>query len=164
MTKDKLVKQQFAPVVLMLLACGVFLYSLSLGSPATAAEEQHQHSEPAAMTHDQDAGMDHEKHAETTHAKPSDMAHDQHAGMNHDKSDEIANDTSGKKAPTKPSEMNHDQHAGMEHDGQGETAAEPAVHVHPVQTETDESKVGLDEKLGAILPLDLVFTDEQDNP
>lgn len=164
MTKDKFVKQQFAPVVLMLLACGVFLCSLSLGSPATAAEEQHQHSEPAAMTHDQDAGMDHEKHAETTHAKPSEMAHDQHAGMNHDKSDEMADDTSGEKAPTKPSEMNHDQHAGMEHDGQGETAAEPAVHVHPVQTETDESKVGLDEKLGAILPLDLVFTDEQGNP
>src|SRR5210317_1042001 len=140
MTKDKLVKQQFAPVVLMLLACGVFLYSLSLGSPATAAEEQHLHSEPAAITHDQDAGMD------------------------HDKSDEMANDKSGEKTPTKPSEMNHDQHAGMEHDGQGETAAEPAVHVHPVQTETDESKVGLDEKLGAILPLDLVFTDEQDNP
>ena len=140
MTKDKFVKQQFAPVVLMLLACAVFLCSLSLASPAIAAVEQHQHSEPAAMTHDQDAGM------------------------NHDKPDEMAQDKSAKKAPTKPSEMNHDQHAGMEHDGQGETAAEPAVHVHPVQTETDESKVGLDEKLGAILPLDLVFTDEQGNP
>ncbi len=39
-----------------------------------------------------------------------------------------------------------------------ETAGEPAVHVHPVQTEADESKVGLDEKLGTSIPLDLVFT------
>jgi len=52
MTKDKFVKRQFAPVVLMVLACGVVLCALLLSSPATAAEEQHQHSEPVEMTHD----------------------------------------------------------------------------------------------------------------
>ena len=108
--------------------------------------------------------MDHGEPAETTHAKSSEMAHDQHAGINHNKPDEMDQDKSGKKTPTKPSEMNHDQHAGMNHEAQGETSEAPAVHVHPVQTEADESKVGLDEKLGAILPLDLVFTDEQGNP
>ena len=135
MTKYKSVKQQCAPAVLIAMACGIFLCSLLLGSPATAAEEQHQHSEPAAMTHDQDALMD------------------------HDKSHKMANDKSGEKTPTKPSEMNHDQHEGY-----GETTGEPSVHVHPVQTENDESKVGLDEKLGSLLPLNLVFTDEQGNP
>jgi len=160
MTKDKSTKQQCPPAVLIAMACGVLLCALLLSSPATAAKEQ----QPAEMKHDQDAGMDHDKQAETSHAKPSEMAHDQHAGMSHDKSDKMANDKSGEKTPTKPSEMNHDQHAGMKHEGQGETAGEPAVHVHPVQTEADESKVGLDEKLGAILPLDLVFTDEQGNP
>jgi protein SCO1/2 len=135
MDKDQIVKQQFTPVVLMLLACSFLLCSLSLGGPATAAEEQRQHSETAAMKHDR------------------------HAGMNHDQPNEIDQDKSGKKTPTKPSEMNHDQHEGY-----GETTGDPNVHVHPVQTENDESKVGLDEKLGSLLPLNLVFTDEQGNP
>jgi protein SCO1/2 len=90
------------------------------------------------------------------HSEAAEMDHSQHAGMNHDQPE--------KKAPVKPSEMSHAQHAEMSHEDHGESSETPAVHVHPVQTETDESKVGLDEKLGAILPLDLVFTDEQGRP
>ena len=133
----------------MTMACGVLICALFLSSSASAAE----------MTHDQHAGMAHGESTETTQAKPSEMEHDQHAEMNHDKPDEMGQEKSAKKAPTKPSEMNHDQHAGVKNEGHDATAGEPAVHVHPVETEADESKVGLDEKLGAILPLDLVFTD-----
>lgn len=80
--------------------------------------------------------------------KKTDMAHDKPMEMSH----------------KKPSEMSHNQPAAMNHEGHGDDAGEPAVHVHPVQTKADESKVGLDEKLGDIIPLDLVFTDEQGKP
>jgi protein SCO1/2 len=85
-------------------------------------------------------------------------------GMAHDKPMEMAHDKPGEMTPAKPSEMAHDQQAEMNHEGHGETTEETALHVHPVQAETDESKVGLDEKLGTHIPLDLVFTDEQGNP
>jgi len=90
------------------------------------------------------------------HSKPAEMSLDQHTGMNQDKSVEMTH--------AKPSEMAHDQQAGMNHGDHSETAGEPAVHIHPVQTEADESKVGIDEKLGTFIPLDLVFADEQGKP
>ncbi len=52
----------------------------------------------------------------------------------------------------------------MAHDQHGEVAKKPSDHVRPVQTNVSEDKVGLDEKLGEYLPLDLVFKDEQGNP
>ena len=52
----------------------------------------------------------------------------------------------------------------MNHEGQAEVAGKPSGHVHPVQTEANKDEVGLDEKLGAYIPLDLVFRDEQGNP
>jgi len=51
--------------------------------------------------------------------------------------------------------MNHDQHAATE---------EPAGHDHPVATEEAAAKVGLDERLGTIIPLDLTFRDEDGKP
>ena len=46
----------------------------------------------------------------------------------------------------------------------GITQVEPAEQVPPVQTAESEEEIGLDEQLGAYLPLDLVFRDEQGNP
>jgi protein SCO1/2 len=80
--------------------------------------------------------------------KNTDMAHEEPMEMGHQK----------------PSEMSHNQPAAMNHEDHGDDAGDPAVHVHPTQTKADESKVGLDEKLGDIIPLDLVFTDEQGKP
>ena len=54
------------------------------------------------------------------------------------------------------SEMAHEGHNG---------ATQPAAeHVHPVETTASADKVGLEEKLGERIPLDLVFRDEQGNP
>lgn len=52
----------------------------------------------------------------------------------------------------------------MTHEGHADTTEKPAEHLHPSATEASPSKVGLDEQLGAYLPLDLVFSDEQGNP
>jgi protein SCO1/2 len=60
--------------------------------------------------------------------------------------------------------MSHDQPSAMKHEGHGEIVEKPSGHVHPVQTEASEDEVGLDEKLGTYIPLDLVFRDEQGNP
>lgn len=139
MTQGKIAKQLWLPVVLTAMLWVVPITSLLLSSPA-AAEDQHQHSEPA------------------------EMSQDQHAGMNHDQPEEMSHAQSGRMTPIKPSAMAQDQPAGMSHAGHGETTEEPAVHVHPVETEADQSKVGLDEKLGSFIPLDLVFTDEQGSP
>lgn len=139
MTKVKTANQPWPSVVIAAMACVLLVSCWLAGSPA-AAEEQPQHSEPAQMSHDQRSGMN--------HAKP--------AGMTQDKT--------GERTPPKPSEMAHDQQAGMSHEGHGEATEEPAVHVHPVESAADESKVGLDEKLGTFIPLDLVFTDEQGSP
>jgi len=69
------------------------------------------------------------------------------------------------------SEMAHDQHAAtgnmsdMEHaEHLQETGDEAGGHVHPVQSEDSAAKVGLDEKLGTHIPLDLTFRDEQGKP
>lgn len=61
-------------------------------------------------------------------------------------------------------EMVHDQPAMMHHEEQDKTTQTPAEHVHPTATEGSAEKVGLDEHLGAYLPLDLTFRDEQDRP
>jgi protein SCO1/2 len=51
--------------------------------------------------------------------------------------------------------MDHEQHSGaMQNADQ---------HVHPTKAEESADKVGLDERLGAHIPLDLVFRDEQGN-
>jgi len=83
-----------------------------------------------------------------------------------------------------PPETNHDQHAvtgdmpgteheghkaadgmsGMDHKDHAAAGKEMDGHVHPVQTEESASKVGLDEKLGMHIPLDLTFLDEQGKP
>ncbi len=69
--------------------------------------------------------------------------------------------------------MTHDQHAATEksgdmadmtHKNHAATSVEPGGHVHPVQTEDSTAKVGLDEKLGTRIPLDLTFRDEQGKP
>ena len=52
----------------------------------------------------------------------------------------------------------------MTHERHADTTEKPAEHLHPSATEASPSKVGLDEQLGAYLPLDLVFSDEQGNP
>ena len=67
-------------------------------------------------------------------------------------------------AHDQPTAMSHDQSAAMSHEKHGAVAEKPSSHVHPVQTEASEDEVGLDEQLGAYLPLDLVFRDEQGNP
>ncbi len=59
----------------------------------------------------------------------------------------------------KPSEP-----TGMSHAGNAAGSQEPAEHLHPVPTEAPAGKVGLEEHLGAYLPLDLVFRDEEGNP
>jgi protein SCO1/2 len=70
-----------------------------------------------------------------------------------------------------PAAMNHQGHAGamaesaaMSHEGQPGAMQETADHVHPVTTAATADLVGLDEKLGAFIPLDLVFRDEQGKP
>jgi protein SCO1/2 len=60
--------------------------------------------------------------------------------------------------------MSHDQPAAMDHAGHGETTLAPAEHVHPVASTEETGKVGLDEMLGAHIPLDLTFFDEQGKP
>lgn len=61
-------------------------------------------------------------------------------------------------------DMAHNKPAGMSHEDHADVARKPSEHVPPVQSEVGDDKVGLDEKLGAYLPLDLVFKDEQGNP
>ena len=58
----------------------------------------------------------------------------------------------------------HDEPVGMSHEDHTGGMQKPAEHIHPVQTEATADKVGLDEHLGAYIPLDLVFRDEQGNP
>jgi protein SCO1/2 len=51
--------------------------------------------------------------------------------------------------------MDHEQHSGATQNAD--------QHVHPTKAEESADKVGLDERLGAHIPLDLVFRDEQGN-
>ena len=57
-----------------------------------------------------------------------------------------------------------DEPTKMTHEGHAATTEKPAEHLHPSTTEASPGKVGLDEQLGAYLPLDLVVSDEQGNP
>jgi len=50
--------------------------------------------------------------------------------------------------------------ASMHHEGHGEPASTAKEHVHVHPQPTAEAKVGLDEHLGARIPLDLSFSDE----
>ncbi len=52
----------------------------------------------------------------------------------------------------------------MTHEGHTDTTEKTSKHVHPTETKESAAKVGLNEKLGDYLPLDLVFRDEQGNP
>ena len=60
---------------------------------------------------------------------------------------------------TEAGHMANQEHVG--HEGHKESAE---GHVHPVPTNEDADQVGLDEKLGAFIPLDLTFVDEHGNP
>lgn len=70
----------------------------------------------------------------------------------------------------KPSNTEHVKHqatdsmGGMEQRDRADAADEADGHVHPVQTEESAAEIGLDEKLGAHIPLDLTFLDEQGKP
>ena len=68
-----------------------------------------------------------------------------------------------------PSEMTEghkaaDDMSGMEQKGRAAVSDEAAGHEHPVMDEDGAAKVGLDEKLGTYIPLDLTFYDEQGEP
>lgn len=65
--------------------------------------------------------------------------------------------------PTAPAERTHDV-ATVDHPGQAPVEESAGGHVHPVAREDTAAKVGLDEKLGTIIPLDLTFRDEQGQP
>jgi protein SCO1/2 len=57
----------------------------------------------------------------------------------------------------------HNEPAEMGHEGHNATQ-KATEHVHPVEPAENAENLGLDEKLGARIPLDLVFRDEQGNP
>ena len=59
--------------------------------------------------------------------------------------------------------MAEDMPAAMDHEDHGDRQ-QAAEHVHPDETAASAEKVGLDEKLGAYIPLDLIFRDERGNP
>ena len=124
--------------------CSLFVFALLLNVPAFAAVPQHRHDEPAEMSHDQHAAT--EQTSDTAHAGHSDDA-GKMADMEHEGHKAAAEDMA---------DMEHKNHAAM-----GE---ETGGHVHPVQTEDSAAKVGLDEKLGTRIPLDLTFRDEQGKP
>lgn len=54
--------------------------------------------------------------------------------------------------------------AATGHDQQAAAGEEAGGHEHPAQAKESAAKVGLDEKLGARIPLDLTFRDEQGEP
>lgn len=72
--------------------------------------------------------------------------------------------------PVEPPAMAHEGHeaddskSGMEQSGQSAAADEAGGHAHPAPAEDSAAKVGLDEKLGSHIPLDLIFRDEQGKP
>ncbi|MGK2907132.1 MAG: SCO family protein [Desulfuromonadales bacterium] len=57
----------------------------------------------------------------------------------------------------------HNEPAEMGHEGHS-AAPKATEHVHPVEAVENAGNPGLDEKLGARIPLDLAFRDEQGNP
>ena len=56
------------------------------------------------------------------------------------------------------------QMPAMDHQGHATDSSPGQEHVHPVATAEEAGKVGLEEKLGDVIPLDLVFRDEQGQP
>lgn len=69
-----------------------------------------------------------------------------------------------------PSDLERETHqaadsmGGMEHRDLAAAGDGADGHVHPVQSEESTAEVGLDEKLGSYLPLELTFRDEQGKP
>jgi len=124
--------------------CSLFALLLLLNVTAFAAVPQHRHDETAEMSHDQRAATE----------KISDMAH---AGHSDDAGKMAGMEQEGHKAAA-------EDMADMEHKNHAATNEETGEHVHPVQTEDSATKVGLDEKLGTRIPLDLTFLDEQGKP
>jgi len=57
-----------------------------------------------------------------------------------------------------------DDMSGEDHKGHAAVSDEAAGHEHPAMDEDGAAKVGLDEKLGTYIPLDLTFYDEQGEP
>lgn len=55
----------------------------------------------------------------------------------------------------------HNEQPGMTHEGHADTMQEGEGHVHPAGPAASMDNVGIDEKLGARIPLDLTFRDEQ---
>jgi len=84
------------------------------------------------------------------------MTHDQHAatGDMSDPAHEKPVQDSGKM----------DDMSGMDYKDHTAAGEEASGQVPPVQTEESASEVGLDEKLGTRIPLDLTFRDEQGKP
>ena len=121
----------------------LFALLLVLNTPVAAAVPQHRHSEPVAT--------DHDRHAADT--VMSDTAH----AMRHEDAGEAA--TTGHEGHQAAEGM-----SGMQHDGHAAADDQAGGHVHPVQSEESAAKVGLDEKLGTRIPLDLTFRDEQGEP
>ena len=123
--------------------CSLFVSLLLFNIPAFAAVPQHRHNEPSEMTDGQRAAT-------------GDMSH-----MAHEEQSEAAGKMSGMEHESHKTAENMD---GMEHKGHAAAGEETGGHVHPVQTEDSAAKVGLDEKLGTHIPLELTFRDEQDKP
>ncbi len=119
-----------------------------LAQPAWSEVPRHKHDNhtdiaPAATTEAVSPMQEHAGHADMQHgdhdmeqAEPAAQADVQHKG--HD--------------------MAHEGHTMPQED------AAPAEHVHPVVDEVDPAAVGLDEKLGDSLPLQLTFRDETGQP
>lgn len=57
-----------------------------------------------------------------------------------------------------------DESATMTEAPHADAAQMPHMHVHPAESTAGGDRVGLDEQLGAYIPLDLVFRDEQGQP
>ena len=123
--------------------CSLFALLLILNTPVSAAVPKHRPNQPAEMNHDQHSSTD------GMHEKAHEMRHEdtgQAAGMGHE----------GHQAAESMSGMEHADHAADDDQAGG--------HVHPVATEESAANVGLDEKLGERIPLDLTFHDEQGEP
>lgn len=83
----------------------------------------------------------------------------------HDEAGKISHGTQTGKAADSNTNTDAAGHgmAGMGHDGHATDDSVGSGHVHPVATEEAAAKVGLDEKLGESIPLDLTFRDEKGN-
>ena len=65
--------------------------------------------------------------------------------------------------PQELTEAAHKLPVATNRENHNQAAVEAPGHAHPVATEVDKGKVGLDEKLGEYIPLDLLFQDEHGN-